>query len=123
MGGNLPEAVVRRINLIEVLQDAHPSCPEPPEEAATHWSEQDIRAYFGSNGDKVPSSGGVGGGGGNGGGVEAALGALDINGEALPPSTRPDGKYLCQRIGCSAVYDPQSNPEGCCRYHAVRCSS
>ena len=100
--------------------DAHPACPEPPEDAASTWSEVEIRAYFSSGGTSVPSTV-----------VEedkdqgrdpptASMGALDVNGDPLPPSTRPDGKYLCQRVGCSAVYLPAENPEGCCRYHAVR---
>lgn len=104
--GDLPDAVVRRINLVEVLMDAHPACPEPPEEAPTLWSEDEIRAYFESEGRIAPAG--------------ASMAALDVNGEPLPPSTRPDGQYLCQRVGCSAVYSPSSNPEGCCRYHAVR---
>ena len=24
---------------------------------------------------------------------------------------------LCQRIGCSAYFTEDNNPEGCCRYH------
>lgn len=120
MGGDLPDAVVRRINLIEVLMDAHPDCPEPPEHAQTLWSEEEIRSFFASEGQEVPSREGST----PADGVEAVgvtMGALDVNGEPLPVSTRPDGKYLCQRIGCSAVYEPEANPEGGCRYHAVSC--
>ena len=52
--------------------------------------------------------------------ASAAMAALDVDGTPLPPSTRPDGMYLCQRIGCDAVYAPtdEGNPEGCCRHHA-----
>lgn len=119
-GGELSDEVVRRINLVEVLMDAHPACPEPPEDAPTLWSEEEIRSYFQSNGEEVPSRAG------SSGAAEAAgasMGAVDVNGDPMPPSTRSDGKYLCQRIGCSAVYDAESNPEGCCRYHAVRFQS
>ena len=118
MGGDVADAVARRVNLIEALQDAHPACPDPPEDAPETWSEEDIRSYFSSGGEKVPSRAS-----GEGEGVDAAgaaMGALDVNGEPMPPSTRADGKYMCQRIGCSAVYDAQNNPDGCCRYHAVR---
>ena len=123
MGGEVPDAVVRRINLIEALQDAHPSCPEPPQDAPTTWSEEAIRSYFTSNGKKVPSRGDAADAAGGVEAAGAAMGALDVNGEPLPPSTRADGKYLCQRIGCSAVYEPQSNPDPTTRYHAVRVGS
>jgi len=106
-GSDHPDAVVRRINLVEVLLDAQPGCPEPPDDAPVLWSEAQIRSYFKSNGrDVPPTNTGVG------------SGALDINGEPLPPPTRADGRYLCQRVGCSAVYSPDANPEGGCRYHA-----
>jgi len=44
----------RRANLIEVLQDAHESCPEIPEEAAERWTEEAIRRWFSTNGAERP---------------------------------------------------------------------
>jgi len=37
----------------------------------------------------------------------------------LPPCSRPDGKYACQRLGCDAYYVPGSadNVDGCCVHH------
>ena len=106
--GDVRSEATRRANLIEVLQDAHESCPEIPEEAAARWSEEAIRRWFSTNGAERPAD------------ASAAMAALDVDGTPLPPSTRPDGMYLCQRIGCDAVYAPtdEGNPEGCCRHHA-----
>lgn len=106
--GDVRSEATRRANLIEVLQDAHESCPEIPEEAAALWSEEAIRRWFTTNGAERPAD------------ASAAMAALDVDGTPLPPSTRPDGMYLCQRIGCDAVYAPtdEGNPEGCCRHHA-----
>ena len=40
------EDVVRRINLIDHLEQQYPDVPPPPEEAAETWSEAQIRAYY-----------------------------------------------------------------------------
>ena len=69
----------RRANLIEVLRDAHESCPEIPEEAAERWTEEAIRRWFSTNGAERPDD------------FSAAMAALDVDGTPLPPSTRPDG--------------------------------
>jgi hypothetical protein len=139
-GGCLPDAVVRRINLCEALMDAHPTVVEPPEDAPTLWSEAQIRAYFSSGGVEVPAEGaaaaaaaggaaaGEDAGGGQAAGdagrggnevgsagaaaVGASLASLDIDGAVLAPSTRPDGLYLCQRVGCTSLYAPDQNPAG-----------
>ena len=35
---------MRNINLIAVLEDEHPDVATPPEEAATTWTEEQIRS-------------------------------------------------------------------------------
>lgn len=98
----VPESAVRRANLVEVLSDSHPSCPPPPEDAHLRWSEARIRSFFASGGVESPSDGEI----------------SDVDGSPLSPSTRPDGMYVCQRIGCDAIYDAlDGNPAGCCRHH------
>ena len=48
--------------------------------------------------------------------VDDALEDGDVS--DVPPSTRPDGLYACQRIGCDAYYLPgDTNTHGGCRYH------
>ena len=49
------DEVIRRINLIDILEDDEPDCPPPPENAAEDWTEDEIRAYFASNGETVPA--------------------------------------------------------------------
>jgi len=46
---------VRNVNLIEILAEDHEEVPEPPEDAATEWTEVEIRAYFSSGGSAVPT--------------------------------------------------------------------
>ena len=103
------KALARRVNLLELLGDAHPEVPEPPEEARTDWTPEQIEAYYDD----------ARGGGERPAGLTMAEEALEP--DPLPASTRPDGMYTCQRIGCDAVYDPRdpaaTNPPGCCRYH------
>ena len=103
------KALARRVNLLELLGDAHPEVPEPPEEARTEWTSEQIEAYYDD----------ARGGGERPAGLTMAEEALEP--DPLPASTRPDGMYTCQRIGCDAVYDPRdpaaTNPPGCCRYH------
>ena len=91
----------RRANLIEVLQDAHESCPEIPEEAAERWTEEAIRRWFSTNGAERPDD------------FLPPWPRWTWTAPPYPPSTRPDGMYLCQRIGCDAVYAPtdEGNPE------------
>ena len=67
----------RRANLIEVLQDAHESCPEIPEEAAERWTEEAIRRWFSTNGAERPDD------------FSAAMAALDVDGTPLPPPPAP----------------------------------
>ena len=38
------KALARRVNLLELLGDAHPEVPEPPEEARTDWTPEQIEA-------------------------------------------------------------------------------
>lgn len=39
----------------------------------------------------------------------------------LPPRARPDGKYMCQRLGCDALYVPGPlNAPGSCVHHVAR---
>lgn len=112
MPGGVPDDAVRRANLVEVLSDSHPSCPPPPEDAHLRWSEAQIRAFFRSGGVESPD------GDGDDDGADAKAAAKDVDGSPLPPSTRPDGAYVCQRIGCDVVYDAlRGNPPGCCRHH------
>jgi disease resistance protein len=91
----------RRANLLEALTDAHPSCPDVPTPASLSWSEAQIRAWFAADG-RPP---------------------LDVDGiTPVPASTRPDGLWICQRIGCDAAYDAaalgeDANPPGACRHH------
>ena len=40
------KALARRVNLLELLGDAHPEVPEPPEEARTDWTPEQIEAYY-----------------------------------------------------------------------------
>ena len=102
------KALSRKLNVLEVLCDAHPSVPEPSAEEARSWSVEEIRAYFKSGGEKP-----------NANGMEPNADLLEPS--PLPPSTRPDGLWTCQRIGCDAVYDAmnpeKSNPPGCCTHH------
>ena len=98
----------RRVNLLELLGDAHPEVPEPPEEARTSWTPEQVEAYyFERGGGERPA--------------DPTMAEEALEPDPLPPSTRPDGMYTCQRIGCDAVYDPRdpagTNPPGCCRHH------
>ena len=99
--------LARRVNLLELLGDAHPEVPEPPEEARTEWTPDQIKAYYERGGGERPA--------------DPTMAEDALEPDPLPPSTRPDGMYTCQRIGCDAVYDPRdpaaTNPPGCCRYH------
>lgn len=101
------KALARRVNLLELLGDAHPEVPEPPEEARTEWTPDQIKAYYERGGGERPA--------------DPTMAEDALEPDPLPPSTRPDGMYTCQRIGCDAVYDPRdpaaTNPPGCCRYH------
>lgn len=98
------EDPTRRANLLEALTDAHPSCPDVPTPASLSWSEAQIRAWFAADG-RPP---------------------LDVDGiTPVPASTRPDGLWICQRIGCDAAYDAaalgeDANPPGACRHHPRR---
>ncbi|KAK3262366.1 hypothetical protein CYMTET_28773 [Cymbomonas tetramitiformis] len=47
--------VVRRINVIECLQEDNEDVPPPPEDAAELWTEEEIHAYFESGGEIVPA--------------------------------------------------------------------
>ena len=38
--------VVRKTNPLELLEDEHPEVVPPPEGAAEHWSEAQIRQHF-----------------------------------------------------------------------------
>jgi len=99
--------LARRVNLLELLGDAHPEVPEPPEEARTEWTPDQIKAYYERGGGERPA--------------DPTMAEDALEPDPLPPSTRPDGMYTCQRIGCDAVYDPRdpelTNPPGCCRHH------
>ena len=99
--------LARRVNLLELLGDAHPEVPEPPEEARTEWTPDQIKAYYERGGGERPA--------------DPTMAEDALEPDPLPPSTRPDGLYTCQRIGCDAVYDPRdpeaTNPPGCCRHH------
>ena len=101
------KALARRVNLLELLGDAHPEVPEPPEEARTEWTPDQIKAYYERGGGERPA--------------DPTMAEDALEPDPLPPSTRPDGLYTCQRIGCDAVYDPRdpasTNPPGCCRHH------
>ena len=55
--GGLSEADIRRINLIEILDEEYDGeVPEPPREAYTSWSEKEIRAFYTSGGAERPSA-------------------------------------------------------------------
>ena len=43
------EDVVRRINLLDHLEQQHPEVPLPPEEAAESWTEAQIHEHYLSN--------------------------------------------------------------------------
>ncbi|CEF99603.1 Cysteine/histidine-rich domain [Ostreococcus tauri] len=47
----------------------------------------------------------------------------DVNDDldALPKCSRPDGKYMCQRLGCDALYLPgPTNVDGECVHHVAK---
>ena len=46
---------VRKINLIDVLEEQYPECPAIPRECVWWWTEDDVRAWFCSNGTKTPN--------------------------------------------------------------------
>eukprot|EP00958_Prasinococcus_capsulatus_P016720 scaffold1862_cov576-Prasinococcus_capsulatus_cf.AAC.14 len=46
----VPLDEVRKINLIDILEEEHPECQPPPEYAVTLWSEEQIREYFAAEG-------------------------------------------------------------------------
>ena len=102
-------ARLRKVNLVEVLSDAHPSCAPPPDDAPERWTEREIRDYFASGGKTSPAPKVVD--------DDDADDADDDDDAPPPPSTREDGKYLCQRVGCDAVYDASENAPGSCRHH------
>ena len=47
---------IRKMNLIDILSEEFDEVDEPPENAYTVWSEQQIRSYYESGGKEVPSS-------------------------------------------------------------------
>jgi hypothetical protein len=47
----LDAGTIRRINVVECLQEEYPDVPEPPESAPHEWTEAQIRAYFESGGE------------------------------------------------------------------------
>jgi hypothetical protein len=100
-------ARLRKVNLVEVLSDAHPSCAPPPDDAPERWTEREIRDYFASGGKTSPAPKVV----------DDDDDDDDDDDAPPPPSTREDGKYLCQRVGCDAVYDASENAAGSCRHH------
>mmetsp|Transcript_23377 Transcript_23377/g.76101 ORF Transcript_23377/g.76101 Transcript_23377/m.76101 type:complete len:326 (+) Transcript_23377:52-1029(+) len=57
MGGaaNLQELRTRKELLIDLLQEDAEDVEPPPDDAPKHWSEKEIRAYFASEGSKVPA--------------------------------------------------------------------
>jgi surfactin synthase thioesterase subunit len=42
----IQEDIVRRINLLEILQEDYPEVNPPPEDCVEKWTEQQIRAHF-----------------------------------------------------------------------------
>jgi hypothetical protein len=50
------EDVVRRINLLDHLEQHHPDIPLPPEEAAETWTEAQIHEHYRSNTQQTASS-------------------------------------------------------------------
>lgn len=46
---------MRLMNLIDIMQDDH-DCPEPPESAASEWTETEVREYFRSGGKTLPGA-------------------------------------------------------------------
>jgi len=109
MAGSLADAkeLARRLNLLELLSDANPGVDELSPEDAKTWTTAQIRKYFETKGDERPD--------------DTAKMEDELEPTPLPPSTRADGMYTCQRIGCDAAYDPSdpdlTNPPGCCRHH------
>ena len=101
--------LARRLNLIDLLCDAHPLVTEPSVEESESWSLEQVKEYFASGGEKPA--------------VASLTDQMETELEPtpLPPPTRQDGQYTCQRIGCDALYDPRdalnTNPPNSCRHH------
>lgn len=54
------EDLVRRINLLDHLEQEHPDVPPPPEDAADSWTEAQIRAHYQKRAAQPASLNGVG---------------------------------------------------------------
>jgi hypothetical protein len=53
--GAMADQLVRRVNLLAMLEEDEPDVPVPPECAAEDWTEDEIRAYYASGGSDVPA--------------------------------------------------------------------
>jgi hypothetical protein len=49
------DQLVRRVNLLAMLEEDEPDVPIPPEHAALDWTESEIRAYYESGGTDAPA--------------------------------------------------------------------
>jgi len=52
----MADQLVRRVNLLAMLEEDEPDVPVPPECAAEDWSEAEIRTYYESGGRDVPAA-------------------------------------------------------------------
>ena len=54
-GDDMDATTIRKINLIDVLEEQYPECPTIPREAVWWWSEDAVRAWFCSRGTETPN--------------------------------------------------------------------